>query len=208
MAKNIPLSDAEFWDWIVCIRDEASRKIANGAGMVVVTCSSLKRKHRDVIRVEPYYSHDVLVHFIYLQAPQEILLQRVQARKSHFIDANIVHSLFNNLEPPGKEETDVITVDTSGTVEAVEEEVLSKVQAVVNVEMLRRDPEPVDLINVSGSSQSRHNTRTISTSGLGNARSAMHPSSLTPNVELDRWGVLPKMGASEGNLSFRGATAK
>ena len=53
----------------------------SGGDSVVVTCSALKRKYRDVIRVAPYYFHDVLVHFIYLRATESVLLARVQARR-------------------------------------------------------------------------------------------------------------------------------
>jgi len=137
MAKGIPLSDADRWDWLTNLREESIRKIQAGAQGVVLTCSALKRKYRDVIRVAPYYSHDVLVHFVYLHAPEEVLIARVGARKGHYMGANMVHSQCMILEPPGKEETDVITVDVSASIDEVEAEALAKMREAIKRELIR-----------------------------------------------------------------------
>ncbi|KAJ8128547.1 hypothetical protein O1611_g5087 [Lasiodiplodia mahajangana] len=76
MASGIPLTDADRWDWLTLLREESLRRLASGAKGVVLTCSALKRKYRDVIRVAPYFSHDVVLHFIYLHAPEAVLLER------------------------------------------------------------------------------------------------------------------------------------
>lgn len=131
MAQGIPLTDADRWDWLTQLREEAIRRLSSGDQGVVLTCSALKRKYRDVIRVAPYYSHNVLVHFIYLHAPEEVLLKRVAGRHNHFMGANMVHSQFAALEKPGVEETDVISVDVSGDIENVEEEALAKIRQAV-----------------------------------------------------------------------------
>jgi gluconokinase len=127
MANGIPLTDSDRWDWLTVLREASLKKLAEGAQGVVLTCSALKRKYRDVIRVAPYYSHDVVLHFVYLHAPEEVLIQRVGARKGHYMGASMVHSQFSILEPPTAEETDVISIDVSGTPDEVEQEALSKV---------------------------------------------------------------------------------
>ncbi|TAQ88537.1 hypothetical protein B7494_g3127 [Chlorociboria aeruginascens] len=131
MSQGIPLTDADRWDWLTLLRQESLRQLQKGSAGVVLTCSALKRKYRDVIRVAPYYHRDVLVHFVYLHATEKVLLERVMARKGHYMGANMVHSQFNILEVPGPDETDVITVDVSGTVQEVEEEALEKIRQVV-----------------------------------------------------------------------------
>jgi gluconokinase len=131
MAQGIPLTDADRWDWLTQLREEAIRRLSSGDQGVVLTCSALKRKYRDVIRVAPYYSHNVLVHFIYLHATEEVLLKRVMGRHGHYMGANMVHSQFKALEKPGMEETDVISVDVSGSIEKVEEEALAKIRQAV-----------------------------------------------------------------------------
>jgi gluconokinase len=137
MAKDIPLTDADRWDWLTALRDESLHRLSSGSQGVVLTCSALKRKYRDVIRVAPYYSHDVLVHFVYLHASEKVLLQRVQARKGHYMGANMVHSQFDILEEPGADETDVISVDVTGTVAEVEADTLAKIQQVVHLELIQ-----------------------------------------------------------------------
>lgn len=131
MSRGIPLEDNDRWDWLTRLRDEAVNRLNSGAQGVVVTCSALKRKYRDVIRVAPYYSSDVLVHFVYLHANEETLLQRVGARKGHYMGAAMVHSQFDILEVPKADEKDVITVDVSGTVEEVEQDALAKINAAI-----------------------------------------------------------------------------
>lgn len=130
MSRDIPLTDADRWDWLTRLREESLQRLSASQG-VVVTCSALKRKYRDVIRVAPYYFHDVLVHFIYLHAPESVLLARVQARHGHYMGAGMVHSQFDALEEPGDEETDVIAVDVSGSVDEVETTTLASVQRAV-----------------------------------------------------------------------------
>lgn len=126
MANGIPLTDADRWDWLTLLREESLRRLAAGAEGVVVTCSALKRKYRDVIRVAPYYSHDVVLHFIYLHAPEQVLLERVGLRQNHYMGANMVSSQFSILEPPTEEETDVISIDVTKSQEEVRTEALDK----------------------------------------------------------------------------------
>jgi len=137
MAQGIPLTDADRWDWLTLLREEAIHRLSSGDQGVVLTCSALKRKYRDVIRVAPYYDHNVLLHFIYLHASEEVLMKRVGSRQGHFMHANMVHSQFASLQPPGADEKDVISVDVSGSIEAVEEEALAKIRQAVQQALAR-----------------------------------------------------------------------
>jgi len=135
MAQGIPLTDADRWDWLTALREESLNRLSSGSQGVVLTCSALKRKYRDVIRVAPYYDHHVLVHFVYLHASEETLMARVSARKDHFMGARMVHSQFSILQPPSRDETDVISIDVSGSIEGVEKEALSRIRAVIEEEL-------------------------------------------------------------------------
>lgn len=127
MANGIPLTDADRWDWLTALRDESIRRIDAGADGVILTCSALKRKYRDVIRVAPYYNPNLLIHFIYLDATEDLLLQRVGARKGHYMGANMVHSQMDTLERPSADERDVSKVDVSKTMDEVKEDALNHV---------------------------------------------------------------------------------
>lgn len=115
MSANQPLTDADRWDWLTCLREEALKQLALGHDGVVVTCSALKRKYRDVIRVAPYFSPGLQVHFIYLDAPEEVLQQRVAQRQGHYMGPNMVHTQFAILQPPMPDEIDCITLDVSNS---------------------------------------------------------------------------------------------
>lgn len=137
MAQNKPLTDADRWDWLVLLRQAAVARLsthyAPPAG-VVVTCSALKRKYRDVIRIASYNDHDVHVHFIYLRvADEETLLQRVRARQGHYMKSSMVHSQMEMLEEPDEEEQgrDVLEVDCADGKAEVERKVVGVVRAVL-----------------------------------------------------------------------------
>ncbi|KAG5664177.1 hypothetical protein HG530_005043 [Fusarium avenaceum] len=127
MANGVPLTDADRWDWLTALREESINQLNAGSNGVVLTCSALKRKYRDVIRVAGYYDHRIQIHFVFLDAPEELLLARVTQRQNHYMGANMVHSQFDILERPLADEKDVITIDVSRPIEEVEQEALSNV---------------------------------------------------------------------------------
>lgn len=139
MSHGIALTDQDRWDWLISLRRAAMSAIeafSSPAG-VVVTCSALKQRYRDVIRIAHYNHPDILVHFVYLHAPEDVLLQRVGARQGHYMGANMVHSQLETLEEPTKEETDVISVDVSGAKSEVEAETLRRIREAVKSELER-----------------------------------------------------------------------
>lgn len=106
MSNGIPLNDEDRWDWLILLRDEAIKGLNNGARGVVVTCSALKKKYRDVIRTARLYDSDpdANVHFVYLRADMETLLARVGARQGHYMKNSMVESQFAALEEPDETE--------------------------------------------------------------------------------------------------------
>ena len=121
MAENIPLTDADRWDWLILLRDEALKALTEGHKGVVVTCSALKKKYRDVIRGASLYrgSPNASVHFVYLRASKETLLHRVKARQGHYMKDTMVLSQLEALEEPDNDEInkikDVRIIDVSGS---------------------------------------------------------------------------------------------
>ncbi|KAI5466391.1 P-loop containing nucleoside triphosphate hydrolase protein [Mariannaea sp. PMI_226] len=127
MRNGIPLTDADRWDWLTALREESIHRINGGANGVVLTCSALKRKYRDVIRVAGYFDHRLLIHFVFLDASEEVLLARVSQRQGHYMGANMVHSQFEVLERPTRDEKDVIPIDVSRTLDEVKRDALASV---------------------------------------------------------------------------------
>lgn len=128
MASGIPLTDDDRWDWLETLRNKAVEELEGGADGCIVTCSCLKRRYRDVIRIAGREADDVAVRFVYLAANEELLLSRVRARKGHYMKDDMVHSQFSALEEPDESENDVVHVDVSGTASQVQNLALEKVR--------------------------------------------------------------------------------
>ncbi|KAJ5496149.1 gluconokinase [Penicillium diatomitis] len=133
MGNGIPLTDEDRWDWLISLRNAAIEALspseANNfhppAG-VVVACSALKQKYRDVMRVAAYGSPSVLIHFVYLKLSEEVLMQRVSQRKSHYMKSDMVRSQMQTLEEP-EQEWDAITINVEGPPDVVQQEVIDVV---------------------------------------------------------------------------------
>ncbi|KAJ5388013.1 gluconokinase [Penicillium cosmopolitanum] len=135
MGNGIPLTDADRWDWLISLRQAAidalspseSNNFHPPAG-VVVACSALKKKYRDVMRVAAYGSPSVQIHFVYLKLSEEVLMQRTTQRQGHYMKSDMVRSQLQALEEP-KGEWDAITINVEGSQQQVEENVLKSVHA-------------------------------------------------------------------------------
>lgn len=139
MSHGQPLTDADRWDWLILLRKAALKALASSVrpSGVVVTCSALKAKYRDVMRVASYNNPSIEVHFVFLNATQEMLLERVASRKNHYMGPEMVRSQFESLEVPTELEKDVLWVDVKGTKEEVEENALEKVRKFIKEELER-----------------------------------------------------------------------
>lgn len=127
MASNIPLTDEDRWSWLIELRKEAVKRLQDSNG-VIVTCSALKHKYRDVLRIAHYDNPNIHVHFIYLRADRKTLQERVANRKGHYMKKEMVNSQFDNLEEPEEVEKDAMSVDVRGTPEEVQHAALKLVQ--------------------------------------------------------------------------------
>lgn len=138
MGNGIPLTDADRWDWLISLRKAAIDALSpseinnfNPPAGVVVACSALKQKYRDVMRVAAYGSPSVQIHFVYLKLSEEVLMQRTTQRQGHYMKSDMVRSQLQALEEP-KGEWDAITINVEGSQEQVEENVLKAVHAKIS----------------------------------------------------------------------------
>jgi len=125
MSAGIPLDDGDRWDWLTKLREEAVYKLETGAQSVILTCSALKLKYRDVIRIASYNDRNVHVHFMYLKATEATLVTRVKLREGHYMKAGLVASQIRDLEEPTAIEYDVCSVEVEGSQEQVKEIVVA-----------------------------------------------------------------------------------
>ena len=127
MARGEPLTDADRWDWLILLRDTATATLlqptenttAEPPQSVILTCSALKRKYRDILRLATLKHPHIAVHFIFLRASEALLMDRVRARKNHYMKDYMVRSQFESLEAPAEDEEDVLGVEAGGSSEEV-----------------------------------------------------------------------------------------
>jgi gluconokinase len=144
MARGEPLTDADRWDWLILLRDEAIATLLNQPTTtttqttnpttpsgVILTCSALKRKYRDIIRIASLQHPSIRVHFVFLKASEALLMDRVRARKNHYMKDYMVRSQFESLEAPAADEGDVLGVEAGGSSEEVKELAVGVVEGVM-----------------------------------------------------------------------------
>jgi gluconokinase len=92
MAAGTPLTDEDRGPWLVAVGDEIARRIAAGQS-VVMACSALKRRYRDVLR-----ERGGEVCFAFLDGSPDLLAERIGARAGHFMPATLLNSQLVALE--------------------------------------------------------------------------------------------------------------
>ena len=119
MRAGTPLTDADRAPWLAALRERVDAACARGEN-IVLACSALKHAYRDYLeKHEPE-----CVHYVYLHGSEELIRQRLAARKGHFMNPGLLHSQFETLEPP----TDALRVDVSGTPEECADEIRRKLK--------------------------------------------------------------------------------
>lgn len=100
MSEGIPLTDEDRLPWLEKCHEWLKSCDINQKKAGILTCSSLKKSYRDLLRKNiqsPFY-------FLYLNVPADILLKRLQKRTGHFMPSSLLSSQLETLEPPYPEE--------------------------------------------------------------------------------------------------------
>jgi len=122
MAAGIALTDADRQGWLEALA--AQMAAARRAGRsVVVACSALKRRYRDVLRQG---APDLRV--VHLHGGREMLAARLAARQGHYMPASLLDSQLATLEAPGPDER-AITLDAGAPTDALVQSALTQLQA-------------------------------------------------------------------------------
>jgi gluconokinase len=98
MTAGVPLTDDDRQGWLLALAGELRTARASAQG-VVVACSALKRRYRDVLR-----GGDDGVGFVFLSTDGDLLRARLAARPGHFMPPSLVESQLEALEPPQPDE--------------------------------------------------------------------------------------------------------
>lgn len=93
MAGGTPLTDEDRAPWLTAVA--AALRAARLEGRdLVVACSALRRRYRDLLR-----AGDPDLVCLLLAGPQQVLVERLAARRGHFMPSALLESQLATLEP-------------------------------------------------------------------------------------------------------------
>lgn len=113
MARGEALDDADRAPWLEAV----ARRIAE-LDEAVVACSALKAKYREVLSSGGRRE----VRFVLLDAPVEVVRERIEQRRGHFMKAALLESQLATLERTA----DLLMVDATRPVEEIVEEIVRR----------------------------------------------------------------------------------
>lgn len=97
MRHGIPLDDADRAPWLAAMRDHLAAHL-RASSPVVLACSALRQSYRDAL--VPAAAPAGVIRFVHLEAPPEVLRERLATRSGHFMPASLLASQLATLEPP------------------------------------------------------------------------------------------------------------
>ncbi|HZO18493.1 MAG TPA: gluconokinase [Gemmatimonadaceae bacterium] len=124
MAAGIPLTDDDRHGWLLAIAARLRDAKRAGAG-VVISCSALKRRYRDLLRS----AGDPAVRFVYLAGSRALLAERMANRRGHFMPPSLLDSQLATLEEPSPDEQAWVC-DISETPDAIVTDLVGRASSV------------------------------------------------------------------------------
>ena len=93
MSNKIPLTDEDRYEWLVTLNKLAVNNQETGA---IIVCSALKESYRKLLENKI----EEKVVWVSLESSFELLLERLEKRKGHFMPAELLRSQLDTFEPP------------------------------------------------------------------------------------------------------------
>lgn len=98
MAAGHPLNDADRQGWLLVLQERILDAQERGEALVL-SCSALKRRYRDLLRAA-----DPALIFVHLDGDAALISARLQARGHHFMPPTLLDSQLRDLEPLADDE--------------------------------------------------------------------------------------------------------
>jgi gluconokinase len=102
MTAGTPLDDTDRAGWLAALKEKIREAAERNQGLVL-SCSALKRRYRDILR-----EGDSALVFIHLDGSPEVILSRMRGRKNHFMPPALLESQFRDLERLAPDETGMV----------------------------------------------------------------------------------------------------
>ena len=125
MGAGKPLNDDDRWPWLERLRTEVLApavldKDQTRCRPVFLGCSALRRAYREAL-TRDLDRHQVV--FVLLSGSSELILERMRARKGHYMKEEMLESQTAILEVPTREEH-ALTVSIDATVQEIAGEII------------------------------------------------------------------------------------
>jgi gluconokinase len=118
MKAGLALDDHDRAGWLGALAEQLKGARERGDGMVV-GCSALKRRYRDLLR-----SADPHLRFAHLAGPRDLIAQRMQQRVGHYMPTSLLDSQLRDLEPLQPDEAGLI-LDISAAPDQLVQQILA-----------------------------------------------------------------------------------
>ena len=129
MRSGIPLDDADRWPWLDRMNTTIRQKEGRGES-VLLACSALKQVYRDRLS-----KGTTEIRWIYLKGRFDLIRDRLEARKGHYMKAGLLESQFAALEEP----VDALSVEIDDAPNAIADSILRQLQALPSRKAGRKD---------------------------------------------------------------------
>lgn len=120
MTAGVALDDEDRRLWLDLVGEWLASHVELGG---VISCSALKRAHRDRLR-----EHADGVAFLHLHGTREVIARRQASRLGHFMPTTLLDSQFAVLEPLGADEVGVL-IDVEEPVDVIVERYVAQNRA-------------------------------------------------------------------------------
>ena len=94
MANGHSLNDDDRYGWLLKLNSLANQHMEKGG--CIIACSALKEKYRDILQE----NIEKNTKWVFLNGSYELISNRMQARKNHYMPASLLKSQFDTLEIP------------------------------------------------------------------------------------------------------------
>lgn len=106
--------------WLAALASLIRNDLARDQGGVIA-CSALKKKYRDVLRVDPRR-----VRFVYLKGDYDTIWTRLQRREGHYMRAEMLRSQFDDLEEPAHAIQVSVAAEPDAIINSIMEKLMKK----------------------------------------------------------------------------------
>lgn len=120
MATGVPLDDADREPWLASLAALIQRHLQQDQS-AVLACSALKRRYRDLLRINEK------VKFIFLEGDFDLIMRRIANRQDHYMRPEMLRSQFEALEPPDSDEALLASID--GPVDTIVADILQQLDS-------------------------------------------------------------------------------